>query len=523
MVALLTTFTNPFPSSSSITFLLHPLIPPTTVRFSLSSVSTFHAHEWFSILKFSKASRNELKPLLPQLGLRSTKQISIQCSCINSPTNVHTDIGILFPFFRELGLDEKETELVFDKNPALALTSLDSIRARVHSLQSLKINNLALSYLIMKCPSLLTAEEIDPFICYVRDELEAKIELTQLKRVLTATDPRFLLGFDQKVKLLLHHGVPREKIVYVLNHVKLTKALCLRAVEEIDRTITFLSQYGGIDLIVRRPELLNYNLESQLIPRIGFLLELSGGDKDATGNVLRRLPAILSYSVAHVEGHVEFLRSFAGLNDQEIFKILLVFPSMVSASKERKLRPRIEFLRQCGLDSNDIFKFLIKAPLFLGLSFDNLEYKLVFLVKIGYKYRTRDMAMAMGSLTRTSCENLRKVIELFLSYGLSCDDIVAMSTKHPQILQYNHSSLEEKMEYLIEDMGRDIGELLAFPAFLGYKLDERIKARYEAKKKITGEGMSLNKLLTVSTLRFSTKKKEKKLLHMVDNLNCNEG
>uniref|UniRef100_A0A2N9IUY7 Uncharacterized protein n=1 Tax=Fagus sylvatica TaxID=28930 RepID=A0A2N9IUY7_FAGSY len=78
------------------------------------------------------------------------------------------------------------------------------------------------------------------------------------------------------------------------------------------------------------------------------------------------------------------------------------------------------------------------------------------------------------------------------------------------------------MEYLIEDMGRDIGELLAFPAFLGYKLDERIKARYEAKKKITGEGMSLNKLLTVSTLRFSTKKKEKKLLHMVDNLNCNE-
>jgi hypothetical protein len=331
------------------------------------------------------------------------------------------------------------------------------------------------------------------------------------------------VGFDQKVKLLLHHGVPREKIFYVLNNVNLNKALCLRPVEEIEKTITYLSQYGGIDLIVRRPELLNYNLESQLIPRIGFLLELSGGDKDATGNVLRRLPAILSYSVAHVEGHVEFLRSFAGLNDQEIFKILLVFPSMVSASKERKLRPRIEFLRQCGLDSNDIFKFLIKAPLFLGLSFDNLEYKLVFLVKIGYKYRTRDMAMAMGSLTRTSCENLRKVIELFLSYGLSCDDIVAMSTKHPQILQYNHSSLEEKMEYLIEDMGRDIGELLAFPAFLGYKLDERIKARYEAKKKITGEGMSLNKLLTVSTKTFSTKKKEKKLLHTVENLKSNEG
>lgn len=431
--------------------------------------------------------------------------------------------GFLFAFFREIGLDKKETELLLEKNRALALTSLDSARARVHSLQSIGINSLELYYLIAKYPSVLTAEEIGPFICFVRDELEAKIEPAQLKRLLTTTDPRFLVGFDQKVKLLLHHGVPREKIVFVLNSVNLKKALCLRPVEEIDRTITYLSGFGGIDLIVRRPMILNYDLDSQLIPRIGILMEVSGGDKDATGHVVRKFPLILSYSVKHVEDHIEFLRSFAGLNDQEIFKILLVFPSLVSASKERKLRPRIEFLKQCGLDSDDIFKFLIKAPLFLGLSFDNLKYKLVFLVKIGYRYRTRDMAMAMGSVTRTSCENLQKVIGLFLSYGFSCANIVAMSKKHPQILQYNPSSLEEKVEYLIEDMGREVGELLAFPAFLGYKLDERIKARYEERKRITGEGMSLNKLLTVSTKRFSTKKKEKKLLHTVENLNSNEG
>ncbi|KAL5710481.1 Transcription termination factor mterf8 [Ranunculus cassubicifolius] len=67
------------------------------------------------------------------------------------------------------------------------------------------------------------------------------------------------------------------------------------------------------------------------------------------------------------------------------------------------------------------------------------------------------------------------------------------------------------MEYLIEDIGRDIGELLAFPAFLGYKLDDRIKHRYELKKEITGEGMSLNKLLSVSTERFSKKNKAKKV------------
>ena len=65
-----------------------------------------------------------------------------------------------------------------------------------------------------------------------------------------------------------------------------------------------------------------------------------------------------------------------------------------------------------------------------------------------------------------------------MSYGLSSEDIFSMSKKHPQILQYNPSSLEEKMEYLIEEMGREVSELLTFPAFLGYKLDDRIKHRY---------------------------------------------
>ncbi|RVW89003.1 Transcription termination factor MTERF8, chloroplastic [Vitis vinifera] len=263
------------------------------------------------------------------------------------------------------------------------------------------------------------------------DTGEGKIEPAQICRLLKAAEPRFLVGFDGKVRLLVHHGIPQERIAHVLNNVNLTRAICL-----------------------------------------------NGGDDAATGVVLRKLPAILRYSEEHLGSHVEFLRSFAGLSDQEIFKIVCVFPNVFSASKERKLNPRIDFLKQCGLNSYDIFRFLIKAPLFLGLSFEeNLVYKLSLLVKIGYQYRTRELAIAMGAVTRTSCENLQKVIGLFLSYGLSCEDIVAMSNKHPQILQYNPTSLKEKIEYLIEDMGREVDELLAFPAFLGYKLDDRIKHR----------------------------------------------
>ncbi|XP_008234643.1 PREDICTED: uncharacterized protein LOC103333567 [Prunus mume] len=519
MVAVYALFTHAFPSSSSDSLFSFPPSPQPTAYFAPPSLSTFRNHEWFSLLKFTRTPRAEPKPSLTQVGLRPNQRILIQCRYINSATNALAEIGMLFSFFQEIGIDGEEAQVVLDKNPELTSTSLDLLRTRILSFRSVGVDGLELSRLITKCPSLLTADEIDAFLHFVRHDFEGKIEPPQLKRLFGTTEARFLVGFDQKVRLLLHRGVPREKIFDVLNKLNLYKALCLKSVEEIERTIAFLSRFGGIDLIVRRPTLLNYDLDTQLVPRVGFLTELSGGDEDATGTLLGKLPAILSYTVDHTKGHVELLRSLAGLTDEQIFKFLLVFPNVVSASRERKLRPRIHFLKQCGFSSNDIYKFLIKAPLFLGLSFeDNLAYKLTFLVKIGYKYRTKDMAAAMGSATRTSCDNLQKVIGLFLSYGLSCGDIVIMSTKHPQILQYSHSAIEKKMEYLINEIGREVVELLNFPAFPGYKLDDRIKARYELRKKVLGEGMSLNKLLTVSSERFSTNKPA----YVVENENLNE-
>ncbi|KAL2527538.1 plastid transcriptionally active 15 [Abeliophyllum distichum] len=456
-----------------------------------------------------------------------TLRVHIQCRCSSVTINGnHSTIfthssSMLFSLFQEIGFNETDTEALLDTHAALRFIPFESIRSRIHSFQSVGVSGLSLSRLIVKRPDVLTAQEIEALLYFLINDddldLNGKIEPAQLERLLNATDPRFLVGLEKKVKLLLHFGIPQEKLVHVLNTVNLTKALCLKSFEEMERMLHFLNRFGGVSLILRRPAILNYDLEAQLAPRIEFLLELSGGDEKATATVLHKLPFVLAYSVDHLKDHVEFLRSYAGLSYQEIFRIILVYPNLFSASRKRKLHPRIDFLMQCGLNSQDIFKFLIKAPLFLSLSFaENLACKLVFLVKIGYENRTKELAMAMGAVTRTSSKNLQENIGVFLNYGLTCEDILEMSKKHPQVLQYNPDSLEEKMDYLIEEMGREVKELLAFPAFLGYKLDGRIKHRYEVKKKILGEGMSINKLLSVSAARFSMKSKKKHPVNVID-------
>lgn len=304
-----------------------------------------------------------------------------------------------------------------------------------------------------------------------------------------------------RATMLLDHGMPSDKLGHVLNHVHVRKVFCERPLRDLEQMVLFLKHYGWPELVLRRPMLLNLDLHSQLIPRVEFLVELGGGDAAAVRVLLSKLPALLSYTVEHCKSHLVFWRS-VGISNEELFKIAMVYPKIFSVSKERKLEPRIEFLKQCDMDAVDIFKFMVKAPLFMSLSFeDNLSKKLSFLVKIGYKHQTRELAWAFGATTRTSCKNMQRVIELLLSYGFSCEDILVMSKKHPQVLQYNHESLEKKMEFLIEGMERDIRELLVFPAFLGYKLDERIKKRYATKEKISGKQMPLT-LLSLSTERF---------------------
>lgn len=418
-----------------------------------------------------------------------------------------TEIGALFSLFQPLGLDEKEAEAILNRNPDIGSSDVKFLCNRIQGFQSAGLKDFVLSRLISKCPDILTAEEVGSLITYIHG-LGGKIEPLQIKRLLLRTEPSFLAGFDEKVELLLQHGISQEKIVYVLNNVNLGKAICRRSVQEIGRMLAFLRCYDAVGIIAKWPLILNYDLDTQLVPRVGVLQKLSADDKDGIGEVLNRLPTFLAYSVEHLESHVELLRTYAGLSDQEIFKILVVFPSVMSCSKERKLRPRIDFLKECGLDAGEIYRLLRRRPTFLSLSFEkNLAYKLAMLVKIGYSYRTKELGIAMGAVTSTSFKSLQEAISLFLSYGFSYDDIVEMSTKHCQVLHYSPRSLEEKIEYLIEVMGREIGELLSFPAFLGYNLDTRIKHRYELSKKALENNMSLNKLLAVSAEKFSKNNK----------------
>ncbi|XP_058786682.1 transcription termination factor MTERF8, chloroplastic-like isoform X2 [Vicia villosa] len=409
---------------------------------------------------------------------------SIHCRCTSHTPNLDFQYVRLVTLFQDIGISFEEANLLLSNASELTSIQLDLLRDRILSLKSLGLGRMSINHIVTKQLNMLTSNEIDPLLNFLRNELQGQVKEAKVKRLLSANEPKELSDFLQKVQLLIDSGIGVDKIGHVLNKVSLSKAIFHRSMEEIESVISFLKRFGGVDLIVKRPATLNYDLDSQLKPRFRVLTELSGGDEDSVGKMVNRYPPILNFRAEHLEEHIVFLRSFAELDDQQIFRIVLACPSIFSRSRERKLRPRLQFLKDCGLDSGDMFKLLIRGPMFLAISFrNNLECKLSFLVKIGYEYRTKELAAALTASSRISCANMQKVVSVCLNYGLSSEDIFAMSKKQPRILQCNHASLEKKIKYLIEEMDRDIQELLDFPAFLGYNFDDRIKYRMKWKLK----------------------------------------
>uniref|UniRef100_A0A1S3ZWZ0 Transcription termination factor MTEF1, chloroplastic-like n=4 Tax=Nicotiana TaxID=4085 RepID=A0A1S3ZWZ0_TOBAC len=302
----MSTPTKSFPLSPSPSCFSRALSPPIRTLFPSallpSQKLTFAAN----------TSQKQDKLPLHFLGPEDSRILLLKCNALvvnDSSTNSFVDSGVmLYSLFQEIGFNERDTEALLDAHPVVKLRPFQSIRTRIHSLQSLGVSGLALSRLIVKRPDVLTAQEIDAFVCFLlNDELElaGKIKPSQIEHLFNSTEPRFLAGFEAKVRLLLQLGMPQEKIVHVLNNANLTKAFCLKSFEDVERLLTFLNRFGGVDLILRRPALLNYDLDAQLIPRIGFLFELSGGDEAGTATVLRKLPFVVAYSVDHLKDHVE--------------------------------------------------------------------------------------------------------------------------------------------------------------------------------------------------------------------------
>ncbi|KAL0461764.1 UNVERIFIED_CONTAM: Transcription termination factor MT, chloroplastic [Sesamum latifolium] len=214
--------------------------------------------------------------------------------------------------------------------------------------------------------------------------------------------------------------------------------------------IVYLIELGmeleAIREVIRKfPAFAYYSLEGKIKPVVEFLLDL-GVDKKQWAKVIYRFPPLLTYSRQKLKATVDFLYEM-GLSANNVSKVLTRCPNIISYSVEDKLRPTADYFRSLDVD---VALLLHRSPQTFGLSIEG---------------------------------NLKPLTEFFLERGYSLEDVATMISRYGALYTFSlPENLMPKWEFFLT-MVYPKSELIKFPQYFGYSLEDRIKPRYETMRK----------------------------------------
>ncbi|XP_038887773.1 transcription termination factor MTERF2, chloroplastic isoform X2 [Benincasa hispida] len=227
------------------------------------------------------------------------------------------------------------------------------------------------------------------------------------------------------------------------------KVLGQYTVEDMNQKVNYLKEFGlEIEdvgkLLAYKPHLMNCSIEDKWKPLVKYFYYL-GISKDGLRRMLTIKPVVFCLDLERII--VPKFFKDVGVRDDGISNMLVKFPSLLTFSLYKKIRPVVIFLMtKAGVREKDIGKVIALGPELFG-------YSIVHKLEVNLKY--------------------------FLSLGIYTRNLGEMITDFPMLLRYNIDILRPKYQYLRRTMVRPLQDLIDFPRFFSYSLEGRIIPRHQ--------------------------------------------
>jgi len=176
---------------------------------------------------------------------------------------------------------------------------------------------------------------------------------------------------------------------------------------------------------------------------------------------------------------VRTIRYEIGTSDMD--KVIAAFPSVLLLNAEEQILPVADFLMdELEIDRGEIASLTQLYPVVFSKDIDQMKETISYLLSLGVQ--EDDMGSifrAFPALLTTSIEDSMKPVVEYLRF-IGVENIGAFITKLPPILSYSvEKDILPKWNYLQRVSLQPICELEEFPAYFSYRLDRRIKTRYD--------------------------------------------
>ncbi|CAJ1948126.1 unnamed protein product [Sphenostylis stenocarpa] len=262
--------------------------------------------------------------------------------------------------------------------------------------------------------------------------------------------------------------------------------------EELVQAIAYFCRFGAKEdvarLIVNGPELLELDMESRVV-NVMKLLKHFGMSSNGVDDVRR--------DYAHVLGTVKMS------NLPNVMRALGLHEWFFAKIKDGNYRLLVSFVTSNPDAVRDKdYLGCLKAIEASRMPTHSMK-KLNFLHAIGFGENALTMNV-FSHLHGTSCE-LQNRFDCLLHFGIEFSKVCKMIKAHPKILSQNPENLKQKINFFCQEMGYSLENLVTFPAFLCFDLENRIKPRHRFHLWIMEKGLSLKKYSIASMVATSNR------------------
>ncbi|XP_024981149.1 transcription termination factor MTERF4, chloroplastic [Cynara cardunculus var. scolymus] len=256
-------------------------------------------------------------------------------------------------------------------------------------------------------------------------------------------------------------------------------------------------------VLEKYPEVLGYKLEGTMSTSVAYLVGI-GVARREIGGILTRYPEILGMRVGKViKPFVEYLESL-GIPMLAVARLIEERPHILGFGLEEKVKPNVKFLTEFGVRMTSISSVIAQYPEIIGLDLGARLLKQQSFLNSVVDFSPEDFGKVvekMPQIVSLSNTPVVKHVDFLKSCGFSLDQVRKMVVGCPQLLALNMDIMKLNFDYFQSKMGRELDELVDFPAFFTYGLESTIRPRHRmvAKK---GLKCSLAWLLNCSDAKF---------------------
>ncbi|GKV31538.1 hypothetical protein SLEP1_g40219 [Rubroshorea leprosula] len=286
-----------------------------------------------------------------------------------------------------------------------------------------------------------------------------------------------------------------------------SKGILFETPDKPDSVIAFFKNLGIsktqiASIIKKRPELLVFDTEKTLLPKVEFLRSRGFSSSDLA-TILSLNPHLLARSLEnHIIPSFNIFSNNLSLPDESAFKAIKRFPRILTMQLEDELLPNINTLREIGVRESHIVNIFRLHPRTFWMDQGAFKEIIDQVQKMGFHPSTLNFVSAIRVLRSLSRSKWEWKVEIYKKLGWTEEDVLKAFKLDPTCMFSSAEKIIAVMDFLVNKMGIQPSVVAKAPVVLKLSLEKRIIPRGLFAQHLMSKGLVKN--FSLQTLFYTT-------------------